>query len=65
MTLNLQAGDDHLDASGLTADSIGLIADGGEGDDVLLGGAGNDLLIGGPGVDTLDGGPGTNVLQQD
>jgi Ca2+-binding RTX toxin-like protein len=66
-------GDDIVDASGLAADAIGLIADGGEGDDVLTGGAGadtllggpgDDVLVGGPGADTLDGGPGANVVIQ-
>jgi Ca2+-binding RTX toxin-like protein len=58
----------------LLAVTIGLIATGGDGDDVLVGGAGNDslfgndgddVLIGGPGFDLLDGGSGDNVLIQD
>jgi Ca2+-binding RTX toxin-like protein len=66
-------GDDVVDASGLTADAIGLTEDGGNGDDVLiggagadtlLGGAGDDVLIGGPGNDILDGGTGNNILLQ-
>jgi Ca2+-binding RTX toxin-like protein len=68
------AGDDIIDASGLPAGFIGLIADGGDnddvlvgsaGDDTLLGGAGDDVLRGGPGNDALDGGPGANVVIQD
>ena len=73
LTLNVLAGDDVVDASGLSAGSIQLTADGGagddvliggEGNDVLLGGAGDDVLIGGAGTDILDGGPGDNVVIQ-
>jgi Ca2+-binding RTX toxin-like protein len=74
LSVNMLAGDDVLDASGLAANAILLFADGGDGDDILIGGAGNDnlsggngddILIGGPGQDTLDGGPGDNILIQD
>jgi Ca2+-binding RTX toxin-like protein len=74
LAVDALGGDDVLDASGLTADSIGPTEDGGEGADVLIGGAGNDtllgregadVLIGGPGEDTLDGGTGDNELIQD
>ncbi len=50
-----------------------LVANGGDGDDVLIGSAGNDtlnggvgddVLIGGPGQDVLDGGTGSNVVIQ-
>ena len=50
-----------------------LVADGGDGDDILIGsagndtlkgGAGDDVLIGGGGVDVLDGGTGNNVVLQ-
>jgi Ca2+-binding RTX toxin-like protein len=73
LTVNLLAGDDVLDATGLTATGIALTGDGGidddsltggDGADVLLGGDGDDILIGGPGVDTLDGGLGDNILIQ-
>ena len=66
-------GDDVVDGSRLAADAIQLLADGGDGNDVLtggagadtlLGGAGDDVLNGGPGIDTLDGGPGNNVVNQ-
>jgi Ca2+-binding RTX toxin-like protein len=60
LTVFALAGDDVVDASGLTADAIG--ADGGEGDDDLVGGAGNDTLIGGAGDDVLNGGAGQDVL---
>ena len=58
-------------ASGLTG--MQFIANGGDGDDVLIGSAGDDILhgdagddvlIGGPGVDVLDQGPGTGVVIQ-
>jgi Ca2+-binding RTX toxin-like protein len=67
-------GDDVVEAPGLPADAIGLLIDGGAGDDILVGGhgadallgqLGDDVLIGGPGADTLDGGPGNNTVIQD
>jgi Ca2+-binding RTX toxin-like protein len=67
-------GDDVVEAPGLAADAIGLLIDGGAGDDILVGGhgadtllgqLGDDVLIGGPGTDTLDGGPGNNTVIQD
>jgi Ca2+-binding RTX toxin-like protein len=73
LTLNMQAGDDVVEASGLAAGAIQLSADGGDGDDILDGGAGNDtfsggagddVLVGGPGQDVLDGGAGDNVIIQ-
>jgi Ca2+-binding RTX toxin-like protein len=74
LTINTLDGDDVLDASGIAVGAIGLTADGGDGDDVLIGGTGNDtlnggagddVLIGGPGLDVLDGGPGANIVIQD
>ena len=74
LTIKGLAGNDILDATQLTADSVVLTLDGGAGDDRLVGGAGNDtllggdgddILVGGPGLDVLDGGPGLNVLEQD
>jgi Ca2+-binding RTX toxin-like protein len=73
LVINALAGDDAVDATGLSAGAIGLTANGGDGndvligsagDDVLIGGAGDDVLIGGPGQDVLDGGPGDNILIQ-
>jgi Ca2+-binding RTX toxin-like protein len=67
-------GDDVVDASALAANAIGLSANGGDGDDVLigsagpdtlLGAAGDDVLIGGPDLEILDGGPGDNIVIQD
>jgi Ca2+-binding RTX toxin-like protein len=74
LTINALGGDDVVDASGLSSNSILLTIDGGDGDDfliggdgddTLIGGAGDDFLIGGPGLDRLDGGPGDNTLIQD
>jgi Ca2+-binding RTX toxin-like protein len=71
LAVNLLQGDDVVDGSGLAANAIPLVADGGQGDDILIGGAGNDtlrggdgddVLIGGAGNDSLDGGPGDNVV---
>jgi Ca2+-binding RTX toxin-like protein len=71
LVINAGAGDDAVDASGLAAGTIQLMADGGDGNDVLiggagphtlLGGAGDDILIAGTGQHILDGGPGDNTL---
>ena len=73
VSINALAGDDVVEASGLSAGGIGLAANGGDGGDVLIGGAGNDVLaggagddviLGGPGLDVLDGGPGDNIVIQ-
>ncbi|HKH30462.1 MAG TPA: calcium-binding protein, partial [Gaiellaceae bacterium] len=70
LTLNMLAGDDVVDASGLAAGAIQLTIDGGDGndvligsdgDDVLRGGAGDDVLLGGLGIDVLDGGDGDDI----
>ena len=71
LAVSLLQGDDVVDGSGLAASAMPLVADGGQGDDVLIGGAGNDtlrggdgddVLIGGAGADVLDGGAGSNVV---
>jgi Ca2+-binding RTX toxin-like protein len=73
IVVNTLAGDDVVEASGLAAGAIQLVADGGndddvlvgsEGADVLLGGDGDDVLLGGNGLDVLDGGQGSNVVIQ-
>ena len=73
LTINLPAGDDVLDPSGLAATGIALTADGGANNDVLTGGDGNDVPLGGdgddvfigrPGIDVLDGGAGDNIIIQ-
>jgi len=74
LTVNLLAGDDVLEASGLAANSIPFAGSGGDGNDILIGGAGNDILtggagddvlIGGAGQDVLDGAPGNDIVMQD
>ena len=62
LTVNALAGDDVVEASGLSAGAIQLTANGGADDDVLVGGDGNDVLSGGDGDDVLIGGPGTDIL---
>jgi Ca2+-binding RTX toxin-like protein len=62
LTLNMLAGDDVVDASGLAVGSIQLSVNGGDDNDVLVGGDGNDTLIGGAGDDVLIGGPGLDIL---
>jgi Ca2+-binding RTX toxin-like protein len=71
IVINGLAGDDVIEASGLTG--LFLTGNGGDGDDILigspghdilLGGAGDDVLIGGGGLDILDGGPDDNVVIQ-
>jgi Ca2+-binding RTX toxin-like protein len=70
LTVNALNGDDVAQTSGLGPAEVGLIADGGNGDDVLVGGDGDDtlrggadddVLMGGRGDDLLDGGAGDNV----
>jgi Ca2+-binding RTX toxin-like protein len=72
LVINGLAGDALVEASGLGV-GLHLLANGGDGDDVLLGGAGadtlngdawDDVLIGGGGLDLLNGGIGDNVLIQ-
>jgi Ca2+-binding RTX toxin-like protein len=62
LTVNALAGDDLVEASGLTAGSIQLTENGGDGNDVLIGGEGNDVLNGGAGDDVLIGGLGVDIL---
>jgi Ca2+-binding RTX toxin-like protein len=62
IVINGLGGADIIEASGLGAGSIQLVADGGAGDDVIIGGAGNDVLLGGLGDDVLLGGGGTDVI---
>ncbi|MBL9136361.1 MAG: hypothetical protein JNK85_10860 [Verrucomicrobiales bacterium] len=73
LVINALAGDDVVEASGLPDGHLRLVADGGEGNDILvgsggpdtlLGGPGDDVLLGGDGLDVLDGGPGDDVELQ-
>src|SRR5262249_25629767 len=52
LTVNALGGNDSLSALNLTANLIGLIINGGEGNDAIIGSQGNDTLIGGAGNDT-------------
>ena len=70
IVINGLGGDDVITSSGLTG-GVQLVANGGDGADVLIGGPendvlsggnGDDVLIGGGGADVLDGGPGNNVV---
>jgi Ca2+-binding RTX toxin-like protein len=54
LTLNSLDGADTIDASGLAPNLIGL---------VLNGGAGNDFIVASPGDDLVNGGPGNNEVQ--
>ncbi len=49
LIINAGDGDDVVSAGGLAANAIGLVANGGNGNDVLIDGAGNDVLTGGLG----------------
>jgi Ca2+-binding RTX toxin-like protein len=51
LTLNGQAGDDSIDASGLAAGAIALTLSGGDGNDFIKGSQGDDVVIGGRGND--------------
>jgi Ca2+-binding RTX toxin-like protein len=70
LVINGLDGDDVIQATDLHG-GITLVANGGNGADVLIGSPGNDelhggdgddVLIGGGGQDILDGGPGDNVV---
>jgi Ca2+-binding RTX toxin-like protein len=62
LTVDGLAGNDTIDATGLTPGIIQLGIVGGDGDDTLLGSPGDDGLDGGFGNDTLTGGAGDDVL---
>jgi Ca2+-binding RTX toxin-like protein len=61
LSIRALGGNDTVNASGVTDPAIGLVIDGGAGNDVLIGGAGADLLIGGDGNDLIVGGRGADV----
>jgi Ca2+-binding RTX toxin-like protein len=56
------AGDDGIDARGMTTAGMLLTLHGDENDDVLAGGDGDDQLFGEDGADALVGGPGSDFL---
>lgn len=58
-TLTGGSGDDTIDATGFSGDTV---INGLAGDDIISGGSGNDVIDGGAGFDTLTGGGGNNTL---
>jgi Ca2+-binding RTX toxin-like protein len=62
LTVNLQEGNDVLDASG---SSLGLTISGGDGRDVIAGGSGGDAIHGGGDDDELSGALGSDALYGD
>lgn len=64
VVLNGLAGDDVIDASGVTTSTMRFILNGGDGNDVLHGGAGDDVLNGGVGADrfVFSGNNGTDTI---
>jgi Ca2+-binding RTX toxin-like protein len=56
------AGNDVIDASGLSANHISLTLEGGAGNDTIFGSAGNDIIIGGTGNDIVSMGAGDDVF---
>jgi Ca2+-binding RTX toxin-like protein len=54
-------GNDTINASGLSAGTIGLVIDGGAGNDTIIGSQGADTLIGGDGNDIVTGGRGDDM----
>ena len=68
LTVNGNEGNDSIKAVSPVEATIGIVLNGGAGDDFLSGdatlngGAGNDTLIGGAGNDTLSGGDGDDLL---
>ncbi len=62
IVINGLGGDDAIVATGLTG--MQLVANGGNGNDILIGSPGNDILHGDAGDDVLIGGPGQDVLDQ-
>jgi Ca2+-binding RTX toxin-like protein len=62
LTVNALGGDDRIDASALPASAIGLILNGGDGNDVLVGSQGDDTINGGRGNDTALMGAGDDTF---
>ena len=59
LTVNLQGGDDTLDASD---SSLDLVISGGEGNDAIAGGSGADTIFGDQGADVIHGNGGDDTL---
>src|SRR5262245_22452295 len=56
------AGNDVIDASGLSANHIGLTLEGGAGNDTIFGSDGDDIIIGGTGNDVVSMGAGDELF---
>src|SRR5262245_27056457 len=63
LVINGFEGNDKIDGSAVSADTLALVLDGGAGNDTITGGAGNDTLIGGDGNDLVTGGQGDDLAQ--
>jgi Ca2+-binding RTX toxin-like protein len=62
LTFNAGDGNDVINASGLAAGTIGLILNGGAGNDLIVGSQGNDLVNGGTGNDMAFLGAGNDTF---
>ena len=58
LTVDMFAGDDAIESSGLAPGAIKLVANGGAGNDELVGGPAGEILRGGDDADVLTGGAG-------
>src|SRR5262249_53640319 len=58
LTVSAGGGSDTINASGLPANIVSLVIDGGAGNDTIIGSQGKDKLLGGDGNDTVIGGRG-------
>jgi Ca2+-binding RTX toxin-like protein len=61
LTVSAGGGADTINASGLAANVVGLVIDGGAGNDTIIGSQGKDTLMGGDGNDTVIGGRGDDA----
>jgi Ca2+-binding RTX toxin-like protein len=62
LTISGGAGDDVIDAGNLAAHQIGLVLNGGAGNDIILGSHGNDSVSGGTGNDVAALGYGNDIF---
>jgi Ca2+-binding RTX toxin-like protein len=61
LTIEGGSGNDVIDASAIPAGLVGLVIDGGAGNDTITGSAGNDVILAGDGNDTVIGGRGNDT----
>jgi opacity protein-like surface antigen len=64
LRLKADAGNDHIDTTGLTAD-LGSVMHGGDGDDEILGGRVDDIVYGNAGDDVIRAGGGPDIIRGD